>query len=219
MESQRDSEPRSVRLRPSTRGAILAVALLLLVAALGWLTGRPSPSRLSPLPQQGPTETAPTYYHDPIETEGEAYLVAGRYVPNGVVFDEEFARLVTMQIADDWRGVDGFYTHENPQTPVWIVALLGDGLTVADILPDWEGFNASVEPVEGAFYMFDANSAARIGWGALESDSPQNETTLRALQNMALPIVPATEAPPLPSSPPTVPGSPTVTPVGHEYIP
>ena len=83
-----------------------------------------------------------------------------------------------------------------PSSPIWVVGILGEGLTLGDTLA-FPGEMAvdDPEPVDGAFFLWDANSGAMVSSGALSTGSRFQYLDLIQLNDEALTILHATAVP------------------------
>ncbi len=176
-----------------------------------------------------PTETPE--FPNPILTAQEAISRSLALFPSSANPHGEVARLLTFNDLDQWRR--GSSPGTAPQSPAWLVGILGDNLTMFGLTLPRMGYAglsdpqlppdiateapASDWPVEGAFYAWDANSGILVGEGVLSDPalvlgSYQSYASLVALPSNPLPISSATPYPTMTAFPTLLPG---VTPVGR----
>jgi hypothetical protein len=117
--------------------------------------------------------------------------------PQGREPHSPVARLITREALDTWRGV-GSGSDGEGQSPTWLVAILGSGLTVDDLGPI--GPFGDTRPLEGIFYAWDANAGFLLGHGGLGEPWPQTYGSVTALDEIDTTIVTASPVPtePLP---------------------
>ena len=190
----------------------ISTVLLLAIAAVLVLFQLAYPRSSGIETAQDPTETPP--YPNPIYTAQDAISRTLSYLPDDLVVTQQATRLVTYTTVDEWRDVVGPNSAQHPQSPVWLVGVTANALSVADVLGDLEGFVDDFSAVEGAFYIWDANGGFVAGWGVLDPTTPQNFSTLLALPETSATIVPATVEP-LATPIPTPTGGPTWTPASE----
>lgn len=207
-------------------GQLRSAALLgtiILVLAGGYLLGRDAGGPTGRLAGQvgpsgvltgqgGPTSTAaaPPGSPSPIYSAQEAIALSLSRFPPGHNPHAAEARLLRTQTMDaDWLLVDQSDSDAGPDSPVWLVGILGDGLAVDDTvdlpsLPE-DILPRDDTPVTGVWYAWDTNSGQLFAQGALDDADWRSYAALTALANESLPIQPAT---PSPTETPSVPAAP-----------
>lgn len=205
-----------------TLGAALAFAAAVGLAvgrsggSLGDLGLRGAPGRVPGHQIEPPEPVAPTdadfgMEYDPILDATTASDRSLARFPVGHSPGGILVRLQTRARFEAWDAAVGPATaeaadwgHEDPRAPVWIVAILGSGLSVADVLSiPGGGASGDLRPAIGAYYGWDAASGLLLAQGALiERD---RYTELEAMANASLEIRTATPPAfePLATAPPT----------------
>jgi len=184
---------------------------LLIVALVGILIVLHGPTGLSRTPtSQGATETPTQESPDPIYDAQDAINRSLARFPSGHSPHAEEARLISLYDMEVWlAGVeppqatpamgDFEWDGTDPDDPVWLVGILGDGLTDGDIVRPPLGLEVEgARPAPGGFYVWDANSGSLLVEGAFLEAGMQTYDTFVALASQPLQIVPATPVPTLP---------------------
>lgn len=146
---------------------------------------------------------------EPIETEAEAIARSMNLFPTGHYPHDAVARLNTYSVIDAWRHTTSPDTEQT--SPAWLVGILGDTLTIRDLLSDGSLNGGTpvwpADPVDGAFYVWDANGGWLAGQGILSSTLTY--ASLVAVPSLSLTITKATDLAPYPTLDPTsaTPGS------------
>lgn len=180
---------------------ILAVALI-----AGFWRGRSGPATEAtqvttgqetetPIPESPTSEPA----YGPIYTSQEAIQRSTDLFPTAFNPHGHFTALTTLQEIDSWRGTSSPDTE--PHAPAWIVAILGDNLTVGDI-PFIKNFGTPIhgeQTVQGMFFVWDANSGYNLGQGVLDGKGAFDYSVVTQIQTQHLSVVPATSLPPYPT--------------------
>ncbi len=205
--------------RPKTHLSVVLLALVIVTVAVAYFVGgRTGPQRVAESGQAAtathtpsyPSLVSPIYYnYDAMDRSLSLFPTEAFSPTNGA------ARLLTYAALDQWRG--GSSPGTESHSPAWLVGIVADGLTVGDVMAWYTqqlpgGHPNPGQPVEGAFYVWDANSGDNMGQGVLNAASPRSFASLSALQGMSLTIEVATLPPPLPTAPPITPGAPTESP-------
>jgi hypothetical protein len=144
---------------------------------------------------------------NPMYSASEALDTCLTHLPAGLAPTASVARLMTLNDFDAWSGTSGpdFEGH----VPVWVVAIIADGLTRPDVMPV-PGTGVQPTPVTGAVCVWDANSGDLV---ALGPASDQDIVELSAMPDALLTIEPATSVPPAPTiNPAFIPPEPTPVP-------
>ena len=176
----------------------LVLFLIALFAAAGLIVARGAKEAPRPVTAQAteePTATLdPTRFSNPILDAQDAISRSLELFPEGHQPHSPIARLVSIGVMDAWRERQSMLSP--PDSPGWVVGILGVDLTVADVLPAmYEGASDDVGqlPVDGAWFAWNANSGTLLGLGVLEDGWPQNYSSLSAMQDEQIPITAATE--------------------------
>lgn len=201
---------RNLLVLTATTGLLLAALLVGLVYGL-----RPA-SDADPISAQSAIATPEiTFYTGitPLYADDEVISRTLKLFPEGKNPHGAVARLLPYETVDDWRDASG--PDVQPDSPAWLVGILGDNLTVEDIMSDYEPGQAGVSggdvAIEGAFYVWDANSGFLTGVGVLHPSGSRTYATLASLFSVPMTIEAATELPPYPTDTPPTPGAPTET--------
>lgn len=139
--------------------------------------------------------------------EASAIAEALTHFPVGHNPNSDVARLITLEDALQWRGStvidpdDPTVIPPSSTKPVWLVGILGDGLTVADFSPNV--LSGSPEPVEGMWFIFQASGRGLQSLGGLsDSGGPSPFMTLASIQAIvSQPLSIMTPTPVLTSTP------------------
>ena len=166
------------RSNPSLGPSLVGVAWVCL-GAIVVFTARSSPVRAD----SGWT------YPDPLYTPSDAIARSLQDFPPGHEPHSEVARLVSVATLEDWSG--GGRSGWPPTTAAWLVAVLGESLTAQDVEPLF----GRADPVEGAYYAWDANSGVQVAGGLLGGRYPATYVSIVALRSESLAIHPATQVP------------------------
>lgn len=181
---------------------LLLVALPCALLLLGFFAAQAPGPRATIYTGQGGTETPTPDYIQPIFSSADAIARSLARFPIGRNPHGEVARLTTYEVLDAWR--DASSPGLAPQSPVWLVGVLGDGVTKNEALwpshlygDDWGtvGTPPHDRPVDGAFYAWDANGGVLVGEGVLDEQGDLSYSTLTLLPDMPLTVEPATEVP------------------------
>jgi len=204
------------------RDVSAVLAVLVAVLLFGLMIASTPRNRHAITTVQGGTDTpapqaTPHYEAFPIFTAQEAISTALALYPTHRSYYSETATLTTYEYVDAWRMTSSPGTQ--PHAPVWLVAIRSDGLHKYDVLlldvlgymgrddPDlpqdlWND-TADDRPVEGAFYVLDANSGDVVGYGVLEAGTALEYQSAAAIPSVANPIASATPFPLEPTPDPT----------------
>lgn len=176
---------------------LLGVLVAVLIAGFWWgQTGGPHlpPALGRPGQQQPETPTPPQPTQDPAEvyapifTDQDALARTLAELPQGIVAHTTLTRLVTEDRFWEWNGgLPASSAGSLLSDPVWIVGVISDGLKVSDVMFVFNGPQAS-DPVEGAFYAWQANTGFLLAQGALAAQVPHSRAALAALPNQNLVI-------------------------------
>lgn len=149
---------------------------------------------------QSATPTPQVFPHPMLDASDALDRSVDRF-PEGTSPHGELVRLVSCQtFSDTIRTLSPSW---EPHVPLWVVAMLGDDLTVNDVLdsPVPPGDANDEDPAAiGAYYVWDANSGQLAAEFAITDYERYSQ--LAALQDEALHIAAATK-PPEPSPEPT----------------
>lgn len=194
----------------------LVLSLVLIVAVFVGAFALSSQARQVPvlrtLDEPGPTgiEADEPLYPGLIDNETLAIsrslaLFPPEHNPHGAI-----ARLVSRYTYEIWASGPGptpppsmqDWSWADPTSPVWLVAVLGDDVTTADLVTSPVGpteLDFDPRPAEGAAFAWDAGSGLLLGViGLSPTLIPGGDYAyLAALSNEPLAIVPATEIPTL----------------------
>lgn len=179
--------------------AVLAVLTVTMPARGGSLLQVPDTATPALTETETPPPETPATIQDldPIESAAEAIARSMELFPTGHNARDAIARLSTYGVIDAWRHTRSPDTESH--APAWLVGILGDNLTINDILfdpsynngtPAWPAGN-----VEGGFYVWDANGGWRAGRGVL-SATGLSYSSLASLASIETTITKATELPP-----------------------
>lgn len=191
---------------------ILVATIGVVVAVLLAMTGsaRPGPPEtaqgdtrlINSVFLGGTARPAPTFPPSaPILTVGNAESMALQQLPSSIIPQQIVTRLVSYSTwQEQWLGTNPV---NNLIGPVWVVAILADGVTTEMIFKDPQDELYSESPTEespivGAHFSWDANGGYLIGYGALKQSGTPSITAALSLPNESLVITSATD---LPSSP------------------
>lgn len=137
----------------------------------------------------------------PLYDETQAISESLRIFPVDRNPHDEVARLLMYSEIDEWRGISS--VGMSPNSPAWLVGIRGDNLTVGDVMaghsPGLDTIPNADVAVDGAFYVWDANSGELAGVGVLHNQSDRNYASLASLQHQSLPVMAATALPPYPT--------------------
>ena len=205
--SQRFFYHAGAKARKQLRWLALLSLLALFVAIgafLNWDRSRPGLQ----LAQSGPTAIDTAYAPDTILSSSDALSRSLQLFPPDTSVEASEARLISLYTFSVWEtssivgdptpGIDEYdWTDTDPQDPVWLVALVGQGLTVKAVLEAGSpaGSGGDIRAAQGAFYAWDANSGSLIAVGALMDAPLQDLQSIVALPNEPLTPVPATAYP------------------------
>lgn len=184
---------------------VLAVVLAVLAAySVARMPARqdatPRPDSARPAAQA--TATLDFYYWgDPIYTEADAIALTLERFPQGHNPHGEVARLISYNTLEQvwYQGRTESDFAFGATTPVWLVGILGDGMTRSDTvdLPAiGTGVISDTTPVLGMWYVWYANNGLPGGSGGLLEDPGRSHTTLAALPTEDLPISQPTQVVP-----------------------
>lgn len=173
----------------------LAIALGLFVAANSPDQAQTAQGIITATPTRTPTPDAtPEFgYADPMEDSAAAIDSCLRFYPDGLAPSQQEAKIVSIGTAHAWLHQSSMFP--SLQSPAWIVALTGAGVTEDNVLSRTHADQApgSVPvAVEGVFCVIDANSGATIAVGALGSQWDQSHMSFANLVSEPIDIVPAT---------------------------
>jgi hypothetical protein len=161
---------------------------------------------LAPIRTPRPPVTGQSY-PDPIYNELDVITRSLALFPTDHNNNSEIARLITRYDFDAWyeettsfptaAPTEFDWSDVSPDAPVWLVAILGDDLTTADVVQMPAGQTAAdTSGTTGAYYAWDANTGEVLGIGALEDSGPQSYDSISNLLSVAtLTVAPATEPP------------------------
>jgi hypothetical protein len=133
------------------------------------------------------------YWGDPIFTAADAIALTLERFPQGFNPHGPVARLISVDtLWQVWyQGTAGGDFEYGATTPVWIVGILGDGMTQSDAV-DLPGIGTGVisdtTPVHGMWYAWYANDGLPAGSGGLLEDPGRSYADLAALPTEDLPI-------------------------------
>lgn len=161
---------------------------------------------------------------NPILSESVAVELAKEQFPRTSSPDSAVARRISRRSFEHWVTYTALpaaqqtevaadtpeeWGRTNPDAPVWLVALLGTGLTVGDVLSASFPLFSSDDstPADGGYYAWDANSGDMIEAGVLVTGAPHNYASILAIPTENIPIRRATRA----THPPPVTPLPTDT--------
>ncbi len=168
-----------------------------------------------------------TRFSEPIYNEDSALTTA---LSEFTYFDAEptgsVVRLINYEVLRSWS--EAQLAGAAPDAPVWLVGISADGMTGSDFDSlvaaelghesldgspvDGNGSSIASGPIEGVYFVYDANSGQSMGGGVLDMASSRSFASIVALTSVIATIVPATEPPPYPTivpsgtSRPTAPG-------------
>jgi len=138
---------------------------------------------------------------EPIETSDEAIERSLAKFPASVTPLDVVAKLCRFGAIDAWREAS---SETSPDSPAWLVGMRGEGLTAASVMFEgWENDGVNpfpTTPVDGAFYIWDANGGWQAGHGVLSGE--RTYESLLHVPTASIPITKATDSPPYPTSPP-----------------
>jgi hypothetical protein len=200
-----------------------ALLVLLTLALMALMVIATSPHK-RPTTAQIPTATGTSSgEYAPIEDEDEAIELSLSLFPPIGDPANPIARLVSLATYEDWVTLTGLsaplqtqaasetqeWGNENPDSPVWFVAIQGTGLTVRDVIQPPGGIElADDRVVDGAYYVWEANTGMLLAVGALVTGGDQSYTSIAVLPTESLTITQATPFP-TPGTPSTA--KPTAT--------
>jgi hypothetical protein len=142
--------------------------------------------RLTDLPT-GEVMAAPA----PLRTADDAMAATAGARGHMVPMTSALAISTTHAAADLWRGLS---SKESPEAPVWIVGFDSPGLTL-DALLDLPT-SGTAEAISGAFYLWDADSGANMGIGALSATGNWSLAALMTLPDATVTVFYATDLAP-----------------------
>lgn len=185
----------------SRHAGVLLMALAGVGVGVGYFVARSPVWRMTSVASQSvqqqqaetatpaPTEhSIPALAIEPILDESEAVERALEVFPEGHNTSATIVRLVTLDTVNQITGTSG--SDFAPHVPVWVVGILGDNLTMGDVIGVPGVEPASQVPPIGIYYVFDANSGGVVIVGAITDQS--GFEMLVNLQTQVLPIASAT---------------------------
>jgi hypothetical protein len=194
-------------------GVLFVLAIMASIAALTAVRSNITDGRIS---VQAPTDAlrSDDEEFDPIEHEEEAITLSEQRFPAHSNPRSPIARLVSRETLERWLFYTALSASEataaemtpewgdvDPDSPVWLVAILGTGLTVKDVIAPPEGLDVSdSRAVDGAFYTWDANSGELMDEGGLVTGELHNYASIAALPTENISISEATQRPTWPPS-------------------
>jgi hypothetical protein len=186
----------------------MLVVVMCIVVVSGYVINQTSWQTL--ITAQGMATATPTVFPGPAQPIYSAPTALARSMsmfPAGFDVDESVVRSLTSIHASAWlqgpmvgvlaterAALIAEGTQESSfgnDRPNWLVGLKGEGLTVDDVIPMPGGVGDS-SPVEGAFYLWDANSGSIISVGALDQMTWTNFDTLYSMSSDEFVITPMT---------------------------
>lgn len=149
-----------------------------------------------------PTPTPGIYYGEPLLTTQEAISQTLLRFPEGHQPHSEIARLISKPtLYSVWFEGDSLPSDsEEMSWPVWLVGVLGNDLTLGDTLdfPSGTGVVTDTTPVDGMYYVWEANTGYPVAAGGLISTTYRSYDTLVSILDEPVPIVQPTLPPPPP---------------------
>jgi len=156
----------------------------------------------------------PIYEHgvEAIYTAQQAISLTLTQLPSGFVPMQIEARLVTeVTLNEQFLGLPP-EDYETGLGPIWLVGVIGSGLTNADVLPPPSSIPGYIytpnapQSIIGAYFAWDANSSTEVARGFLASSGATSMATILSFVDAPLTIATATDLPALgeeTSTPPT----------------
>jgi hypothetical protein len=177
---------------------LLAAVMVVLALVLRWLAAAQ--------PRIGEADSATTpigVYSQAIFEAEDALYRSLAYFPADHNPHSGVTRLVSLYTFEAWLAgrvgsatpsrEEGNWEGTSPDVPVWLVAILGDGLADTDILDT--DLAVTPVPAPGAFYAWDASSGDLLTIGTLVVTGYQTYSSVVNLPSEPLAIYRATEAP------------------------
>ena len=179
--------------------ALFFLAVVLAVLAAYSVARMPARQVATPRPDSARPAAQATatleffYWGDPIYTEADAIARTLERFPQRFNPRGEVARLISYDTLEQvwYQGHTDSDFEYGATTPVWLVGILGDGMTRSDAvaLPAiGTGVISDTTPVLGMWYSWYANDGWPAGSGGLLEDTGTSYATLAALPTEQIPI-------------------------------